>query len=127
MGIRLAPQVPMWVSGDLNPHTKSPNERGSMVHIRSTHLSIPVCAKQDGEGNEEDNKPKRVMVLAATNFPWDIDEAMRCVGCVCVYGGKEVCWTLITCVRVPHVWPQAPPGRVPPGWLAPPNDPTPKA
>eukprot|EP00955_Chlamydomonas_euryale_P068569 360155-Chlamydomonas_euryale.AAC.1 len=31
MGIRLAPQVPMWVYVDLNPHTKSPNERGSTV------------------------------------------------------------------------------------------------
>eukprot|EP00955_Chlamydomonas_euryale_P086721 364238-Chlamydomonas_euryale.AAC.13 len=31
MGIRLAPQVPMWACGDLNPHTKSPNERGSTL------------------------------------------------------------------------------------------------
>lgn len=29
----------------------------------------------DGEGGE--GPPRRVMVLAATNFPWDIDEAMR--------------------------------------------------
>eukprot|EP00955_Chlamydomonas_euryale_P006501 68869-Chlamydomonas_euryale.AAC.2 len=31
MGISLAPQVPIWIYGDLNPHTKSPNERGSTV------------------------------------------------------------------------------------------------
>eukprot|EP00955_Chlamydomonas_euryale_P109211 365912-Chlamydomonas_euryale.AAC.7 len=28
MGISLALQVPIWVYGDLHPHTKSPNERG---------------------------------------------------------------------------------------------------
>jgi SpoVK/Ycf46/Vps4 family AAA+-type ATPase len=34
----------------------------------------------DGVNNSsttEEGQPKNVMVLAATNFPWDIDEALR--------------------------------------------------
>ncbi len=39
------------------------------IHVSST-------PSEGGEGTP----PGRVMVLAATNFPWDIDDAMRCVG-----------------------------------------------
>lgn len=30
-----------------------------------------------GEETDEEGRPKLVFVLAATNFPWDIDEALR--------------------------------------------------
>lgn len=37
-----------------------------------------VCVSPSGMGNTQDEDPsKMVMVLAATNFPWDIDEALR--------------------------------------------------
>ncbi|KAL6747425.1 katanin catalytic subunit, 60 kDa [Haematococcus lacustris] len=36
-----------------------------------------VPADDSGAAEGEAGPPKRVMVLAATNFPWDIDEAMR--------------------------------------------------
>ncbi|GFH15846.1 p60 katanin [Haematococcus lacustris] len=38
-----------------------------------------VPADDSGGAEGEAGPPKRVMVLAATNFPWDIDEAMRLV------------------------------------------------
>lgn len=38
--------------------------------------AVPVSPS--GMGNTPDEDPsKMVMVLAATNFPWDIDEALR--------------------------------------------------
>ncbi|KAG1676250.1 hypothetical protein FOA52_006468 [Chlamydomonas sp. UWO 241] len=44
-----------------------------------TELLVQVdgCHVSGDNSNSEEEKPKRVMVLAATNFPWDIDEAMR--------------------------------------------------
>lgn len=40
------------------------------------NLAVPVSPP--GIGNTQDDDPsKMVMVLAATNFPWDIDEALR--------------------------------------------------
>eukprot|EP00955_Chlamydomonas_euryale_P100900 365313-Chlamydomonas_euryale.AAC.1 len=53
MGISLAPQVPIWVYGDLNPHTKSPNERGSTViyggaHHHGSALLPQASAQADG-------------------------------------------------------------------------------
>jgi len=40
-----------------------------LVQVDGCHASPP-----EGEG---EGPPRRVMVLAATNFPWDIDEALR--------------------------------------------------
>lgn len=31
----------------------------------------------DGIHSQEDGERRQVMVLAATNFPWDVDEALR--------------------------------------------------
>lgn len=31
----------------------------------------------DGIHSQEDGERQQVMVLAATNFPWDVDEALR--------------------------------------------------
>lgn len=36
-------------------------------------------------GTGEDGEKKIVMVLAATNFPWDIDEALRYETCFKFY------------------------------------------
>jgi katanin p60 ATPase-containing subunit A1 len=40
-------------------------------------------------GTGEDGEKKIVMVLAATNFPWDIDEALRYETCFKVL---RICW-----------------------------------
>lgn len=44
-----------------------------------TELLVQVdgCHVSGDNKDSDEEKPKRVMVLAATNFPWDIDEAMR--------------------------------------------------
>ena len=42
------------------------------LHISSLFLSVV-----SGVGVSNDDPSKTVMVLAATNFPWDIDEALR--------------------------------------------------
>ncbi len=56
---------------------------GQGEHEASRRVKTELLVQVDGchvsgspsEGSDE--PPKRVMVLAATNFPWDIDEAMR--------------------------------------------------
>lgn len=43
-------------------------------------MKSELLVQIDGVNNSsttEDGQPKIVMVLAATNFPWDIDEALR--------------------------------------------------
>lgn len=45
-----------------------------LVQVDGCHTS---SAPAEGGAGGAPEPPKRVMVLAATNFPWDIDEAMR--------------------------------------------------
>ena len=46
------------------------------VRLRSSHMILFISGVTGAVGNDED-PTKCVMVLAATNFPWDIDEALR--------------------------------------------------
>ncbi|GAA6099364.1 katanin p60 ATPase-containing subunit A1 [Tachysurus ichikawai] len=50
----------------------------SEEHEASRRVKAELLVQMDGVGGPSDNDPsKMVMVLAATNFPWDIDEALR--------------------------------------------------
>lgn len=54
--------------------------RGSGEHESSRRVKSELLVQVDGVSNSatnEDGTRKIVMVLAATNFPWDIDEALR--------------------------------------------------
>ena len=54
--------------------------RGSGEHESSRRVKSELLVQIDGVSNtatNEDGSRKIVMVLAATNFPWDIDEALR--------------------------------------------------
>lgn len=57
------------------------NSRGaSGEHESSRRVKSELLVQVDGvsaSGTNEDGTRKLVMVLAATNFPWDIDEALR--------------------------------------------------
>lgn len=49
-------------------------------HESSRRVKSELLVQVDGvsnSGTNEDGSRKIVMVLAATNFPWDIDEALR--------------------------------------------------
>lgn len=54
--------------------------RASGEHESSRRVKSELLVQVDGansSGTNEDGSRKIVMVLAATNFPWDIDEALR--------------------------------------------------
>lgn len=54
--------------------------RASGEHESSRRVKSELLVQVDGvnaSGTNEDGSRKLVMVLAATNFPWDIDEALR--------------------------------------------------
>lgn len=56
--------------------------RASGEHESSRRVKSELLVQVDGvnaTSTNEDGTRKIVMVLAATNFPWDIDEALRSV------------------------------------------------
>ncbi|KAK9815628.1 hypothetical protein WJX72_007089 [[Myrmecia] bisecta] len=46
-------------------------------HEASRRVKTEILIQIDGIHSQEEGERKQVMVLAATNFPWDIDEALR--------------------------------------------------
>ena len=59
--------------------------RASGEHESSRRVKSELLVQVDGVNNSSSSEDRKiVMVLAATNFPWDIDEALRLVLLICL-------------------------------------------
>lgn len=54
-----------------------PRLRAATTCRVKTQLLVQMDGISKADPDGDDDKPKPVIVLAATNFPWDLDEALR--------------------------------------------------
>lgn len=69
-----AGQLPCIGAHPTSSYLQPPTLHKLMCRVCLVLQQIDGCHSAGPEGEP----PRRVMVLAATNFPWDIDEALRC-------------------------------------------------
>jgi katanin p60 ATPase-containing subunit A1 len=63
--------------GGANEHEASRRIKSELL-VQMDGVSSSTDSSSGGEsGSSGDQQPKNVMVLAASNFPWDLDEALR--------------------------------------------------